>query len=91
MLTFGGSAGVWRLLPKESWGVPLLLHFPEFVWVKLQVLELNCQEASLVCITLISLSLCRAGKETQSRDSGGALPVSKSPALSLSHQQGCAA
>lgn len=72
-----------------------MLHFPEVVWVKLQVLEMSRQEAHPACITRVSLSLslslCRAGKETQSRDSGRTLRVSKSPALSSSHYQGCAA
>lgn len=68
-----------------------MVQFAEVVWVKLQVLETSRQEAPPVCITWISLSLCRAGKETRRCDSCGTLCVSKSPALSLSHQQGCAA
>lgn len=34
-----------------------MLHFPEVVWVKLQVLETSRQEAHPACITRVSLSL----------------------------------
>lgn len=40
------------------------LCFPEAVWVKLQVLEMSSWEAHPACITWLSLSLRRAGKET---------------------------